>query len=609
MSSPNHPTSDIQDLSSNFPNYISTSPDYVPPSLGKTFFESSNDSFGLVLIASSSLLLFHDDPYMKVMHAYYAKESPISPPVIVPLSLMLSPMFNAQEFFLLEELLPPKKRGRNRSSSSTSSLPKDFKIGESSRKTSLERHEEQIEEILNHLNKLSLDCIKNIEDNIEGLGKCRYEGKLFMIYYNVNLVIPCCFMMPIHILYFSSSPSLSLEPLLPVRLIISTPLDYTFDEFIFIKFDIIIPMPPKRTLTSAAPTMTQDAIRQLVAYSVTAALKAQAATMADTKNLNRNTRPRETPVAKRGNYKEFISCQHFYFSGADKSFVSISLASMLNILPITLDTTYDIEMAKGNLVGINTVIQGCTLTLLNQPFEIDLMPIKLDSFDIVIGMDWLSKYHAKIICDEKVVHIPIDGEILIIRAQVMEKKSDEKGLEDIPVVREFLEVFLETLPGLPPVRQVEFQIELVLGAAPGEDQETAFQLLKQKLCEPPILALPKGNDDFFVYYDASHQGLGAVLMQREKAIAYASWQLKSHEEYYTTHDLELGAVVFALKIWRHYLYGTKCTVFTNHKSLQHTLNKKELNMRQRRWLELLADYDCKIRYHPEKANVVADVLS
>ncbi|GKC73957.1 putative reverse transcriptase domain-containing protein, partial [Tanacetum coccineum] len=142
-----------------------------------------------------------------------------------------------------------------------------------------------------------------------------------------------------------------------------------------------------------------------------------------------------------------------------------------------------------------------------------------------------------------------------------------------------------------------------------EEQESAFQLLKQKLCEAPILALPEGNDNFVVYCDASLQGLGAVLMQREKVIAYASRQLKPHEENYTTHDLELGAVIFALKIWRHYLYGTKCTVFTDHKSLQHILRQKELNMRQRRWLELLADYDCEICYHPGKANVVADALS
>ncbi|GJU50285.1 putative reverse transcriptase domain-containing protein [Tanacetum coccineum] len=594
-------------------------------------------------------------------------------------------------------------------------------------------------------------------------------------------------------------------------------------------------MLPKRTSTSEAPAMTQAAIRKLVADSVTSALEVQAATMANTSTPNRNTEPTGTPVVKSGNYKEFISCQPFYFngtegsvglirwfertesvfsrskcaeenkvtfatgtltddalswwneyaqpigvdqanqitwtelkrlltnkycprtevkkiedklynltvkgndlkpyvrrfqelavlcpnmvpniekllesfigglprsiegnvtaskpqtleeainiaqrlmdqgraymlrdrnahqdpnvvtgmfllnqhlarvlfdSGADKSFVSISLASMLNIPPITIDTFYDIEMADGNLISTNTVIKGATLTLLNQPFEIDLMPIKLGSFDVVIGMDWLSKYHARIICDEKVVHILIDGETLIIRGdQITEKKkSDEKKLEDILVVREFLEVFPEDLPGLPPVCQVEFQIDLIPGAtpvarapyrlAPSKMQELSNQLqelsdrgfirpstspwgapvlfVKKKdgsfrihlidsqglhvdpakikavknwtspttpieLCEAPILALPERNDDFVVHCDASHQGMGAVLMQREKVIAYASRQLKPNEENYTTHDLELGAVVFALKIWRHYLYGTKYTVFTDHKSLQHILNKK-----------------------------------
>ncbi|GKA91219.1 putative reverse transcriptase domain-containing protein [Tanacetum coccineum] len=143
----------------------------------------------------------------------------------------------------------------------------------------------------------------------------------------------------------------------------------------------------------------------------------------------------------------------------------------------------------------------------------------------------------------------------------------------------------------------------------GEKAEAAFQLLKQKLCSAPILALPEGSENFVVYCDASHKGLGAVLMQREKVIAYVSRQLKVHEKNYTTHDLELGAVVFALKMWRHYLYGTKCGVFTDHKSLQHILDQKELNMRQRRWLELLSDYDYDIRYHPGKANTVADALS
>ncbi|GKD47230.1 putative reverse transcriptase domain-containing protein [Tanacetum coccineum] len=143
----------------------------------------------------------------------------------------------------------------------------------------------------------------------------------------------------------------------------------------------------------------------------------------------------------------------------------------------------------------------------------------------------------------------------------------------------------------------------------GKEEEEAFQTLKQKLCSAPILALPEGTEDFVVYCDASLKGYGAVLMQREKVIAYASRQLKVHEENYTTHDLELGAVVFALRLWRHYLYGTKCVVFTDHKSLQYILNQKELNLRQRRWIELLSDYDCEIRYHPGKANVVADALS
>nr|GEW20946.1 reverse transcriptase domain-containing protein [Tanacetum cinerariifolium] len=437
-------------------------------------------------------------------------------------------------------------------------------------------------------------------------------------------------------------------------------------------------------------------------------------------------------------------------SGDDKSFISISLAFMLNISPTTIDTFYNIKMADENLVSTNTIIQGCTLTLLNQPFKIDLMPIKHGSFDIVVGMDWLSKYHAKIICDEKIVHIPIDGETLIIRgdrsktrlslisfiktkryisrgcqvsvAQVMEQKSEDKRLENIPLVKKFLDVFPEDLPSTSPwgasvlfvkkkdgsfrmcidyrelnkltvknryplpriddlfdqlqglsiyskidlrlgyhqlkVRDedipktafrtryghYEFQvmpfgltnahavfmdlmnrvcepyldkfvivfiddilicsrnkeerlhvdpakIEAVknraspttpmeirqfLGLAGyyqrfikdfskiaksltkltqknkkyiwGEDQETAFQLLKQKLFEALILALPERNDDFIIYCDASHQGLGAVLTQREKVIAYASRQLKPNEENYTTHDLELGGVVFTLKI-------------------------------------------------------------
>nr|GEU36109.1 hypothetical protein [Tanacetum cinerariifolium] len=124
-----------------------------------------------------------------------------------------------------------------------------------------------------------------------------------------------------------------------------------------------------------------------------------------------------------------------------------------------------------------------------------------------------------------------------------------------------------------------------------------------------MLALLDGPNDFVVYCDVSNQGFGCVLMQRGKEIAYASRQLKTHDKNYTTHDLKLGAVVFALKIWRHYLYGTKSVIYTDHKSLQYIFDQKELNMRQRRWIELLSDYECEIKYHLGKANVVADALS
>nr|GEW48920.1 retrovirus-related Pol polyprotein from transposon 17.6 [Tanacetum cinerariifolium] len=183
----------------------------------------------------------------------------------------------------------------------------------------------------------------------------------------------------------------------------------------------------------------------------------------------------------------------------------------------------------------------------------------------------------------------------------MEMKSDEKRLENIPVFREFSDVFPEELPGLPPVRQVEFQINLIPGAAPVT--RAPYRLAPSKMQELSN-QLQELADQGFI-----RPSLGVVLKQREKVIAYASQQLKPHEENYTTHDLELGAVVFVLKIWRHHLYDTKCIVFTDHKSLQHVLNQKELNKRQRRWFELLADYDCEIRYHPGKENVVADTLS
>nr|GFA76353.1 putative reverse transcriptase domain-containing protein [Tanacetum cinerariifolium] len=394
-------------------------------------------------------------------------------------------------------------------------------------------------------------------------------------------------------------------------------------------------------------------------------------------------------------------------SGADRSFVSTTFSALLDVTPSTLDTSYAVELADGRISETNIILRCCTLGLLGHPFDIDLMPVELGSFDVIIGMDWLAKYHALIICDEKVVRIPYENEVLIIRgdnydggrklniisctktrnyiqkgcqvylAQVTSKKaedkSEEKRLEDVPIVQEFLEVFLEDLPGLPPAQQVEFQIDLVPGAAPvarasyrfapAEMEELSTQLQelsdkgfirpssspmlqgsrvylkidlrsgyhqlgvreedipkttfrtryghyefqvmpfgltnapaeeelyakflkcefwllkvqflghvidsegihvdpakikaikdwespktpteirqflgwlvttddlsKRKLCSAPILALPEGSKNFVVYCDASHKGLGAVLMQKEKVIAYASRQLKERSK-------------------------------------------------------------------------------
>ncbi|GJT60445.1 putative reverse transcriptase domain-containing protein [Tanacetum coccineum] len=346
----------------------------------------------------------------------------------------------------------------------------------------------------------------------------------------------------------------------------------------------------------------------------------------------------------------FLLNNHYAFmifdSGADRSFVSATFNTLLDITPDTLYVSYAVELADGRISETNTILRGCTLGLLGHPFNIDLMPVELGSFDIIIGMDWLANHHAVIVCDEKIVRIPYGDEFLIVQGardgkgeksklsiisctktqkyikrgclifltqvtkKEIENESEEKRLEDVPTVHDFSEVFPEDLPGLPPTRQPITKLtQKNVKFDWSEKAEAAFQLLKQKLCSALILALSEGSENFVVYCDASRKGLDTVLMQREKVIAYASHQLKIHEKKYTTHDLELGVVVFALKMWRHYLYGTKCVLITNHKSLQHILYQKKLNMRQRRWLELLSDYDCEIHYHPGKENVVADALS
>nr|GEV99410.1 putative reverse transcriptase domain-containing protein [Tanacetum cinerariifolium] len=142
-----------------------------------------------------------------------------------------------------------------------------------------------------------------------------------------------------------------------------------------------------------------------------------------------------------------------------------------------------------------------------------------------------------------------------------------------------------------------------------KEREKSFEELKRRLVSSPVLTLPSGIGGYQIYSDASKKGLGCVLMEHGKVIAYESRQLKPYEENYLTHDLELAAVIFALKIWRHYLYGETCDIFTDHKSLKYIFTQKELNIRQRRWLEHLRNYEANIQYNLDKANVVADALS
>ncbi|GKB06179.1 putative reverse transcriptase domain-containing protein [Tanacetum coccineum] len=174
-------------------------------------------------------------------------------------------------------------------------------------------------------------------------------------------------------------------------------------------------------------------------------------------------------------------------SGADRSFVSTTLSTLLNVIPSTLDTSYAVELADGRISETNVILRGCTLGLLGHPFKIDLMPVELGSFDVIVGMDWLAKHHAVIICDERNVHISYGDEVLIIEgdgckggitAKDSNDKSEEKRLEDVPIVRDFPEVFPEDLPGLPPARQVEFQIELVPGSSTVKNARVVHSLAR-----------------------------------------------------------------------------------------------------------------------------------
>nr|GEX75046.1 hypothetical protein [Tanacetum cinerariifolium] len=194
-------------------------------------------------------------------------------------------------------------------------------------------------------------------------------------------------------------------------------------------------------------------------------------------------------------------------SGADYSFISTNFLPLIDIKPSVINPGYEIEIASGAKVVTNMIVRGCRLELEGHTFIIDLIPFGHGSFDVIIEMDWLSKLRAKIVCFEKIIQIPLsNGDILKVhgerpegnRKQLKTMKVNESKLEDIPVVREFPDVFLEDLSGLPPSRE-------------GDEQENAFQTLKDMLCDAPILALPEGADDFVVYCDVSNQGKANVV--------------------------------------------------------------------------------------------------
>ncbi|GJU71244.1 putative reverse transcriptase domain-containing protein [Tanacetum coccineum] len=293
--------------------------------------------------------------------------------------------------------------------------------------------------------------------------------------------------------------------------------------------------------------------------------------------------------------------------------VSTTFMPLLDIDPNNLGFSYEIKITSGQLVEINEVIRG---------------------------MDWFSRHKAEIVCHETAEEKGEDiiackklKDIVVVRnisevdpylEQVCNSIHDDiliyyktrKIMSDLGLILELLkkeklyakfskcEFWLQEVKFLGYVINGDglhvdsSKIEAVKNCKASRTPSEGISDLEGLVYKCSILALPDGSEELLVYYDASGLGLGCVLMQRRKVITYASRQLKIHEKNYTTYDLELGAVVFALKIWRHYLYGTKSVIYIDHKSLQHIFNQKELNMRQRRWIELFSDYDCEIHYHP-----------
>nr|GEV42178.1 putative reverse transcriptase domain-containing protein [Tanacetum cinerariifolium] len=398
-------------------------------------------------------------------------------------------------------------------------------------------------------------------------------------------------------------------------------------------------------------------------------------------------------------------------SGFDRSFVDTRFSSMLNIDPAKLGASYEVELADGRVVSTNTILKGCTLNLVNHIFEIDLMPIKLGTFDVIIGMDWLVKHDAVIICGEKVVRISYGNKMLIVESDNdvsrLKKKSKEKRLEDVPIICDFAKVFPEELPRLPPPRQVEFQIDLVprvapiarapCRLAPSEMRELPIQLqelLEKGFIRPsssswgaPMLFLKKKDGYFRMCIDYHElnkltvkngypllridylfdqlQG-SSVYFKINLRLGYHHLHIKEEDIPITAFRTQYGHFEFQvmpfgltnahavfmdlmnrvckpyidkfvimfiddilvyskdeeeygrhLKIILKLLKKERFGVHVDHVKIKAikswaaptTPTEKELNLRQQRWIELFSDYDCEIRYHLRKANVMVDALS
>nr|GEU99956.1 reverse transcriptase domain-containing protein [Tanacetum cinerariifolium] len=263
-------------------------------------------------------------------------------------------------------------------------------------------------------------------------------------------------------------------------------------------------------------------------------------------------------------------------TGADRSFVSTAFSSLIDIVPTALDHDYDVELADEKIIKVNTIIQGCTLNLLNHLFNIDLTPVEIGSFDVIIGMDWLAKYHVVIVCDEKIVRIPFGNEILIVRGD-RSNNGHESRLNIISCTKtqKYLlkgcDVFLARVT-----------------TKKAEDKSEEKRLKDNRYPLPRI-------DDLFD--------------QLQGSSVYSKIDIRSGYHQLRVCEEDSSKTAFRTR-YDHYEFQVMPFSLTNAPAVfMDLMNRKELNMRQHHWLELLSDYDCEIHYHPRKANVVADAFS